>query len=109
MKKVLMIALVLLLAVSAAFAADGRKGKRVWKKNCRIACHDGSHAKAPELSPVSKIQSQWTDNFKTFFGDLKKAHAGVEKFEGTSAEDFDNVYQYLHDHALDSDSPETCG
>lgn len=104
MKKAFVIMLVMLVAVSVAFAGDGRKGKRTWKKNCRVACHDGS--KAVELSPVSKTMSQW----KSAFGpSLAAKHKGIAEFDATSAQDLDDIFTYLFDHALDSSAPETCG
>jgi len=100
MKKLVAVALIAAFAVSAAFAAgDARKGKREWKKECRTACHDGSKAGVPALSPTSKTQKQWAA--------LKgKIDACVKKVGKGNAE---NIYQYLYDHALDSDQPETCG
>ena len=100
MKKLVAISLIAAFAVSAAFAAgDARKGKREWKKECRTACHDGSKAGVPALSPTTKTQKQWAA--------LKgKIGACVKKVGKGNAE---NIYQYLYDHALDSDQPETCG
>lgn len=42
----------------AEFTNDGndRKGKYLYRKNCR-SCHDGSEA--AELSPISKTQAEW--------------------------------------------------
>lgn len=101
MKKFLAVALVALFAVSIAFAAgDARKGKREWKGECREACHNGSKAGAPALSPTSKTQKQWTA--------LKGKIEACVKKNGKKA-NAENVFQYLYDHAMDSDQPETCG
>ncbi|MGA1863126.1 cytochrome c [Deferribacter thermophilus] len=101
----LVVALIAMFATTAVFAkGNARKGKRVWKKNCRLACHDGSKANAPALSPVSKTQAQW----KALLPKIKEcaAHQSAKKL---SDKDIENIFQYLYDHALDSDQPETCG
>lgn len=101
MKKLVAIALIAAFAVSAAFAAgDARKGKREWKGECRTVCHDGSKAGVPALSPTSKTQKQW-DALKGKIADCVKKY-------GKKA-NADNIFQYLRDHAMDSDQPETCG
>lgn len=102
MKKLVAIALIAAFAVTAAFAAgDARKGKREWKKECRTACHDGSKADVPALSPTSKTQKQW-DALKGKIDACVKKHAAGKVST-------DNIFQYLRDHAMDSDQPETCG
>jgi len=100
------IALVLAFAASTVFAANARKGKRTWKKNCRVACHDGSKAKA--LSPVSKKQSQWKALFDNNHAKIDAAHKGLD-VKALKDADWANMYDYLYGHALDSDQPETCG
>lgn len=124
-----------LFATISAFAVDGkgnaRKGKRIWKKNCRVACHDGSVLEVPDLSPVSKTQAQWKDMF-TFVdaiaspattdavaSDATAEATQVQKYEALhKSGDFElknpekenlDMFEYLHGHALDSDQPETCG
>jgi len=106
MKKKLFTALVLatvaIFAVTSAYAAgNARKGKRVWKKSCRLACHDGSKAGVAALSPVSKTQAQW----KAVLPKIKECSAKA----GLSDKDVEDMFEYLHSHALDSDQPETCG
>lgn len=101
MKKLVAVALIAAFAVSAAFAAgDARKGKREWKGECRTACHDGSKAGVPALSPTSKTQKQWAA--------LKGKIEACVKKNGKKA-NAENIYEYLYGHALDSDQPETCG
>ena len=61
----LFIVLVLVFAFAGVVMAQGdgnaRKGKYLFRKNCR-ACHvDGGSAK--ELSPISKTQAQWESVF----------------------------------------------
>lgn len=100
------VALVLAFAVSSVLAANARKGKRVWKKSCRVACHDGSKAKA--LSPVSLKQAQWKALFDANHAAIDKAHAGLS-VDALDASAWEDMFEYLHGHALDSDQPETCG
>ncbi|WP_022850287.1 hypothetical protein [Limisalsivibrio acetivorans] len=100
------VAVLLAMAVSTAFAANARKGKRTWKKSCRTTCHDGS--KAVELSPVSKTQAQWKRFFDNAHAEIDEAHAGVE-VDALKDSDWADMFEYLHGHALDSDQPETCG
>jgi cytochrome c5 len=103
----LTVVLILAFAVATAFAAGNeRKGKRVWKKNCRTACHDGS--KASDLSPVSKTQSQWKALFADGNAKITKAHTGVT-VDALQPADWEDMFEYLNGHALDSDQPETCG
>ena len=57
-----------------------------------------------ELTPLSKTQKQW-DRF--FTEDKHKKKADVwNKF---SEKDLKDINQFLFDHAVDSDQPETCG
>lgn len=105
-KMVLVLVLVLvtiaIFAVTSAFAeGNARKGKRVWKKSCRLACHDGAKDGIAALSPVSKTQSQW----KALMPKIKECSAKA----GLKDKDVEDMFEYLHSHALDSDQPETCG
>lgn len=96
------IATIAIFAVTSAFAAgDARKGKRVWKKSCRLACHDGSKENVKALSPVSKTQAQWD----VLLPKIKEC----AKNAGLTDKDVENIFEYLRSHALDSDQPETCG
>ncbi|MCD8490574.1 MAG: cytochrome c [Geovibrio sp.] len=105
----LTVALILAFAVATAFAAGNeRKGKRTWKKSCRTACHDGS--KASDLSPVSKTQAQWKALFDGNHAKIDAAHkAKGASHEALQPSDWEDMYEYLKNHALDSDQPETCG
>jgi cytochrome c5 len=107
-KAIIALTVALVFAFAAAAFAEGnaRKGKRVWKKSCRTTCHDGS--KATELSPVSKTQAQWKMFFDGDHAKINKAHEGVT-VETLDAQDYEDMFEYLHSHALDSDQPETCG
>lgn len=100
--KALVLATVAIFVVTSAFAAgDARKGKRIWKKSCRYPCHDGSKDGIAELSPASKTQSQW----KALKPKIKECSAKA----GLKEKDVEDLFEYLHSHALDSDQPETCG
>lgn len=104
----LLTAFVLAVTSISAFAADARKGKRVWKKSCRTACHDGGNAS--DLSPVSKTQEQWKETFANGYAKIHEAHKAKNvEVEAIPEIDWENIYEYLKNHALDSDSPETCG
>ncbi len=92
------------LCATSALAADGgnpKKGKYLFKKNCK-ACHvDG--AEGGVLTPMKKTQSQWD----RFFG--KNGTTMAERAGGLGDQDLKDIQQYLYDHAADSDQPETCG
>lgn len=86
-------------------AGDGnyRKGKYLYRKNCR-ACHAPGKS-ANELSPVSKTQAQW----KTAFSDKKIAsYPCKDKWAKLSAKDINDIYTYLYKHAKDSPTPAKC-
>ncbi len=94
-------ALITLFAVSMAFAMGGgnaRKGKFLYRKNCRT-CHG---ATASDLSPASKTQAEWVATF---------ADKSTIKCSGDwtiSEKDLNDIFSYLHDYAKDSPSPAKC-
>jgi mono/diheme cytochrome c family protein len=97
------LALLTLTATSALAAQGGnpKKGKFLYKKNCK-SCHEaGAEGKA--LRPLTKTQAQWIRFCDT--GNHPKADA----WKGLSEQDIKDINQYLYDHAADSDQPETCG
>lgn len=101
--------LVLLLATtlttSLAFAAVGgnpKKGKFLYKKNCK-ECHT-SGAAGGEISPLSKTQAQWDRFFET-----DKHSKNPEAVKNISPGEMKDIQQFLFDHAVDSDQPQTCG
>ncbi len=103
MKKITMILLLVAFAVSSAVAIEGgnpRKGKYLFKKNCK-SCHtDG--AEGGEVTPLTKTMAQWDKYFQ------KNQHPeGV--WDNFSEQDLIDINQFLFDHAVDSDQPETCG
>lgn len=99
----LLIILVFLFVVIGVALADGnaRKGKSLFRKNCRT-CHveDGS---AKALSPISKTQAQWQSVFETI--DQLACSAEWEKLSETDKAD---MYAQLHGHAFDSPAPAKC-
>lgn len=92
-------------AASPALAAQGgnpKKGKYLFKKECK-SCHaDGTEGK--KLTPLSKTQAQWDRFFEK-----DKHKAKPEVFKKFSDQDLKDIQQFLFDHAADSDQPETCG
>ena len=98
----LIILVFLFVAVGAAMAeGNARKGKYLFRKNCR-ACHvEGGSAQA--LSPISKTQAQWQSVFETI--DQLTCSAEWEKL---SEKDRADMYAQLHGHAFDSPSPAKC-
>lgn len=94
-------ALITLFAVSMAAAmGDGnaRKGKFLYRKNCR-SCHG---ATASDLSPSSKAQADW----KATFADTSTIPCA--KDWTISDKDLNDIYTYLHNYASDSPSPAKC-
>ncbi len=101
----LFIVLVLVFAFAGVVMAQGdgnaRKGKYLFRKNCR-ACHvDGGSAK--ELSPISKTQAQWESVFSKS-AELKCA----AEWQTLSEKDRTDLYAHLWGHAFDSPSPAKC-
>jgi hypothetical protein len=96
---------VLLLGVSGAGLAqekgNARKGKYLFRKNCRTCHVSGGSAK--ELSPLSKTQAQWDEIFKNT-GQLKCK----DEWAKLSEKDKADLYAQLWGHAFDSPSPEKC-
>jgi len=106
MKTLKLITISLLLVAfcgSSVLAVEGgndRKGKYLFKKSCKTCHSDG--AEGGVVTPLSKTMSQWD----RFFEKKKHAPAG---WEGFSEQDLLDIQQFLYDHAVDSDQPETCG
>lgn len=95
-------ALMSIFAVSAAFAMGGgnaRKGKFLYRKNCR-SCHHGGDA--PDMSPADKTQAEW----KATFADTSKIKCSGDWT--ISEKDLNDIFSYLHDYAKDSPSPAKC-
>ena len=108
-KKTIIGALVIfisILVISLSFAAqkgNNRKGKYLFRKNCR-SCHV-ENGSAQELSPISKTQAEWQAAFAKEA--IKKLTCSVE-WEKRTEKDLLDIYTYMHDHAFDSPSPAKC-
>ncbi|MFB2638770.1 c-type cytochrome [Shewanella bicestrii] len=88
-----------------AYAAEGgnpKKGKHLYKKECK-ACHSQG-GEGGELTPMSKTMSQWDRFFNKDKHKLKP-----EVFNGLTEQDLKDIQQFLYDHAADSEQPQTCG
>ena len=103
-KKILLVSLILsAFCISSVMAVEGgnsRKGKHLFKKNCK-SCHD-TGGEGGALTPLTKTMSQWDRFFE------KQDHPG-DLFKSMSEKDLKDINQFLYDHAADSPSPETCG
>jgi len=87
--------------VMAAGKGNARKGKYLFRKNCRT-CHseDGS---AKPISPIDKTQAQWEEVFKN----IDKLQC-TKEWAKRSEKDRTDMYAYLWGHAFDSPSPAKC-
>ena len=89
----------------AAGKADGnaRKGKYLFRKNCR-ACHkEGAAAK--DLSPADKTQAEWE---AAFAEEAQKSYQCTAEWEKRSEKDLKDLFAYMYNHAFDSPSPAKC-
>ncbi|BCS89313.1 c-type cytochrome [Pseudodesulfovibrio sediminis] len=95
-------ALVTAFVFSMAFAAGGegnaRKGKFLYRKNCR-SCHGKT---ASDLSPATKTQAEW----EALFADKAKIKCSGDWT--IKEKDLIDIYSYLHGYAKDSPSPAKC-
>ena len=99
-----LLAIILVLgAFSIAMAlGDGnfRKGKYLFRKNCR-SCHAEGKS-AADLSPINLTQAEWT---KVFTDKNTKCQDEWAKLKDT---DLNDIYTYMHKHAKDSPTPAKC-
>ena len=89
------------LALAASGKGNSRKGKYLYRKNCRT-CHS-QKGNAKDLSPLSMTQAQW----KTTFASKDKL-ACADKWTKLKDKDVTDIYAYLWGHAKDSPSPAKC-
>ncbi|MBC2714366.1 MAG: cytochrome c [Desulfobacteraceae bacterium] len=90
------------IGVSFAFeAGNERKGKYLYRSNCRTCHKDG--ASATPLGPNNKTQAQWERTFEKY-----ERLDCVKEWEKLSESDRNDILTYLHGHAFDSPSPATC-
>jgi hypothetical protein len=100
----LIIFILLIGSLGMSLAQDNgnaRKGKFLFRKNCRTCHVAGGSAK--ELGPNSKTQAQWDEVFKNI--DQLKCK---DQWAGLSGKDKTDMYAQLWGHAFDSPSPEKC-
>jgi mono/diheme cytochrome c family protein len=100
----MIIVFLLLTVVGLVLAEDtgnARKGKYLFRKNCRT-CH-GEGGSGKELSPISKTQAQWEAVFKSI--DELQCSAEWQKLSET---DLADMHAHLWGHAYDSPSPAKC-
>ncbi len=91
-------------AMSATIeGGNARRGKELAIENCR-PCHIRG-AEAGTMSPISKTQRQWDRFVKK--GRHYKIAPGA--WEPITEQDLKDVFQFMYDHAADSDQPQTCG
>lgn len=93
--------LVVVMAAGSALALDGnsRKGKFLYRKNCR-SCHGVS---ASDLSPSSKVQADW---LKIYGAQATVSCHG--DWPAMSKQDVDDIFAYLHEFGADSPTPAKC-
>lgn len=89
------------LVCSIGFALEGntRKGKFLYRKNCRT-CHGVS---ASDLSPLSKTQAEWK-TFAEAYVDIPCSKDWSELGEA----DRKDIFAYLYSFAKDSPTPAKC-
>ena len=90
---------------TAALAVEGgnpKKGKYLFRKNCKTCHSEGQSAK--NLTPMVKTMAQWDRYFKE---DAAKHPGTIMKT--ISQKDLLDINQFLYDHAADSPQPATCG
>lgn len=113
LKVLLMVVLmsVLGLVFATISMADGkgnpRKGKFLFRKNCR-ACHaKNTSAKGggKVLQPSSKKQAGWKITFQN--ENYKKVEC-IKNWDKLSKKDINDIYLFLYEHASDSPSPVNC-
>ncbi len=86
---------------SAIEKGNERKGKYMFRKNCR-SCHIEG-ASATPLNPNSKTQAQWERAFDRF-----ERFECADEWNKISESDRTDILTYLYSHAFDSPSPATC-
>ncbi len=103
-KKFMLLGLILsAVTATSVLAVEGgnaRKGKHLFKKNCK-SCHS-TGSEGGEMTPMSKTMEQWDRFFS------KGEHPG-DTLKAMSEQDLKDINQFLFDKAADSPSPETCG
>ena len=100
----LIVAVFLAASISLVMAegkGNARKGKYLFRKNCRTCHIEGGKAKA--LSPIDKTQAKWDE----VFNNLDNLPC-IKEWEKLSEKDRNDIYAHLWGHAFDSPSPAKC-
>ncbi len=79
-----------------------KKGKYLYRKNCRTCHIDGGSAMV--LSPNTKTQAQWDRAFQK-----RERLKCADEWDKLSDKDIEDILSYLYNHAFDSPTPATCG
>lgn len=111
MKKFVILSVVIFVfcITATAFAVNSKDGRRKFKTYCFKKCHSGKLENVKNITPNSYTSSQWINIFNNNMQNLKRFHRNNELEElNFKRETFDNIREYLKDHGLDSDTPETC-
>jgi mono/diheme cytochrome c family protein len=100
---IILVLLFALVGISLASAEKGnaRKGKYLYRKNCRTCHCEGGSAKP--LSPIDKTQAQWDEVFQT-----TDTLPCKDQWAKLSDKDREDIYAHLWGHAYDSPSPAKC-
>ncbi len=106
---IIMTAVLSMVLMSTIVFASGSHegGRQVWKKNCRLACHEGKTPESPILSPNSKTQFQWKNSFADNKAYIFKFHNNNE-LKHITENQWEAIYDFVFHHAHDSDNPEDC-
>lgn len=96
---VLALAVVFMAASAEAIEGNPRKGKFLFRKNCR-SCHGVT---ASDLSPISKTQAQWKAVYENP-GSVPCA----KDWTGLSQEEKQDIFSYAYGFAKDSPTPAKC-
>jgi hypothetical protein len=91
------------LGIAGDKVGHSRKGKLLFRKNCRV-CHDGG--KAQELGPFKKKIKEWDGIFAK---DKYKEYQCKAEWEKLSEQDLLDILTYLRAGAADSQVPRGCG
>jgi mono/diheme cytochrome c family protein len=98
-----MLALVPLGSLSAGEKGNEAKGKFYFKQTCK-PCHVKGE-KGGEITPLTKTQAQW----QTYFAKGKHLKGTEPLTKYMQAEQLNDAFTFLYNHAVDSPQPETCG
>lgn len=92
---------------AAEYKSNPRKGKFLFRNNCRVCHTKKATAKGAGklLQPSSKTQAEWKKTFQN--GNYKKVKC-IKSWEKLSDNDIKDIRRFLFDHASDSPTPLTC-